>query len=372
MTTLQKWTRLVAAVLVAAGVLFAAGCDSAGTSSDPAEGSFTLRLTDAPADLDSAVVTVDRVVLVGEDADELDDDGDDSDNGDDDNGDDDNGDDDNGDDEADDDEGEEDGRITLTDSTRQIDLLQLQNGNTALLAEGIAVPEGEYSQLRFVLGDENYVVVDGNRQMLQVPSGQQSGIKIILPEVEIENDGDRLEVTLDFDVDESFIEQGNGTYRFKPTIKVKNVFVNGNSIETVSVDGLVTAVDANAGTMAVDSINFATTSKTEFDDVASLSALSTGQNVEVEGTVSNDGSALEAREVDVEDDEEVERSITARIEALGDQSLTVLGVTIQVTDNTEFDDDGGFGALQSGTRVEVDYTFQNGERVATEIEREDD
>jgi len=361
MTALQKWTRLVAALLVAAGVLFVAGCDSAGTSSDPAQGSFTLRLTDAPAALDSAVVTVDRVVLVGEDADESGDDGDDGD----DNGDDRDDGDDNG-------EEDEDGLITLTDSTRQVDLLQLRNGNTALLADGITVPEGEYSQLRFVLGDENYVVVDGNRQRLQVPNEQQSGIKIILPEVEIENDGDRLEVTLDFDVDESFIEQGDGTYRFKPTIKVKNVFVNGNSIETVSVDGLVTAVDAGAGTVAVDSIPFSTTSKTEFDDVASLSALSTGQHVEVEGTVPSDGSALVAREVDVEDDEEVERSITARIEALGDRSVTVLGVSIQVTDSTEFDDDGGFGALQTGTRVEVDYAFQNGERVATEIESDDD
>jgi hypothetical protein len=305
-------------------------------------------------------VTVDRVELVGEDAE--DEDGDDSDDGSDDDG----SDDDNGDDDG------EDGITTLTDSTRQIDLLQLQDGNTALLADGVTVPEGEYSQLRFVLGSENYVVVDGSRQALEVPSAQQSGIKIILPEVEIENDGDRLEVTLDFDVEESFIDQGNGTYRFKPTIKVKNVFVNGNSVETVSVEGLVTAVDAGAGTVAVDSIPFTTTSKTEFDDVASLGALSTGQHVEVEGTLPDDGAALEAREVDVEDDEEVERSITARIEGLGDQTLALLGVTVRVTDTTEFDDGGGFGALETGTRVEVDYTFQNGARVATEIETEDD
>jgi len=363
MNVLQKITRLIAVLLVTVGVLFVSGCDSAGSSSEPAQGSFTLRLTDAPAALDSAVVTVDRVVLVGEDAeDESDDNESDDDNGEDENGDDD---DDNG-------EEDEDGLITLTDSTRQIDLLQLQNGNTALLADGITVPEGEYSQLRFVLGDENYVVVDGSRQMLQVPSGQQSGIKIILPEVEIENDGDRLEVTLDFDVEESFIEQGDGTFRFKPTIKVKDVFVNGNSVETVSVEGIVTAVDAGGGTMAVDSIPFATTSQTEFDDTNSLSTLSTGQHVEVEGTVPSDGSTLEAREVDVEDDEEVERSITARIEALGDQSFTILGTTIQVTENTEFDDDGGFGALQTGARVEVDYAFQDGVRIATEVEQEDD
>jgi hypothetical protein len=132
----------------------------------------------------------------------------------------------------------------------------------------------------------------------------------------------------------------------------------------------VTAVDASAGTVAVDSIDFVTTSKTEFDDDASLSTLSVGQYVEVEGTVPSEGSGLQAREIEV-DDEENEYAITARIESLGDQSLTVLGTPIQVTDNTEFDDDGGFQALQTGTRVEVEYQVQNNIRVATEIERED-
>ena len=68
-----------------------------------------------------------------------------------------------------------------------------------------------------------------------------------------------------------------------------------------ATDGLY-LVDAGAGTMAVDSIPFATTSQTEFDDTSSLSTLSTGQHVEVEGTVPSDGSTLQAREVDVEDD----------------------------------------------------------------------
>ena len=357
MTTVQNWTRLIAGLLVGVGMLLAAGCDSTGSSSGSAQGAFTLRLTDAPADLDSAVVTVDRVELVGEDTD-------DNDDGEDDGTDDDESDD----DAADGDDEREEGIITLTDSTRQIDLLRYQDGNTALLADDVTVPAGEYSQLRFVLGNENYVVLDdGSRPSLSVGSQE---IKIILPEVEVENDGDRLEVTLDFDVEDSFIEQGNGDYRLKPTIKVKNVFVNGNAIETVSVEGPVTAVEAGAGTVAVDSINFATTPNTEFDDGTSLSTLSVGQYVGVEGTIASDGSVLEAREIEVEDDEE--RSITARIEALGDRSLTVLGTTIEVTDNTEFDDDGGFGGLQTGTRVEVDYTVQDGIRVAIEIEEEDD
>lgn len=359
MFTNQLFTRVLAGLLIASGLLFWAGCDSSGSMEETAQGDVTLRLTDAPAALDSAVVTINRVDLVTEDGEDSDEDDDGDDNGDDDNGDDD-----------------DEGVITLTNETRQLDLLQLQNGTEELLANEVTAPEGEYTQLRFVLGSENYVYVDGEQQMLAVPSGQQSGIKIILPEVEIENDGDQIDITLDFDVEESFIEQGNGTYRFKPTIKVKSVLVNGQSIETVSVEGLVTSVDASNDMISVEDIAFITTATTEIegDNVSSLGDLRVDQNVDVEGTLLDDGT-VEAREIETEDSDD-ERSITARIESKTNtedgRSLTLLGVTVQVTSETEFDD-SSFDALESGDRVEVDYTVDSdGQRVATDIETEDD
>jgi len=372
--------------------LVVVGCDSTGTmsgTSEPggttssAEGQFTVNLTDAPADLDSAVVTIDRVELVSEDAD---DDGTEDEDGEEDDGDDENGDDDN---DGDDDTGEEeeadddDGIVTLSDSTRQIDLLRLQGGVNTTLAD-VTVPAGQFSQLRLVLGDTNYVVVDGEREMLKVPSGKQSGIKIILPgEVEIQNEGDQLEVTLDFDVEESFIETGNSDagngqagnrYIFKPTVKTKEVFVNGQSVETVSVDGTVTDISTDA--VAVDSISFAVTERTEVESDAgslSLSDVQGGDIVEVEGQVRSDGS-LEALKLEVENEEDLERSITARVESVSqaDSTVTQLGVMIQVTDSTEFDDDGGLGDIESGDRVETEYEFQNGNRLATEVESEED
>lgn len=344
----QFLTRTIAGALVLSGVLFWVGCDSGGTGG-AAQGDVTLRLTDAPADLDSAVVTVDRVDLLTEDGV----------NDDDDSGDDDDG-----------------SSLSLTNETRQLDLLQLQDGNEALLADEVTVPEGEYTQLRFVLGSENYVVVNGEQQMLEVPSSQQSGIKIVLPEVEIENDGDQIDLTLDFDVEDSFIDQGNGTYRFKPTIKVKNVFVNGQSIETISVDGLVTGVDAGNNGISVEDIAFTTTAATEIegDNVSTLGDFSEGQYVGVEGTLLDDGT-VEAREIETEESDD-ERSITARIESKTnteqEQSLTLLGVAIQVTSNTEFDD-SSLDALETGDRVEVDYTVDSdGDRLATQIENEGD
>jgi hypothetical protein len=337
--------RLLVGLLIAAGFLvWMVGCDSTGSMST-GEGQFTLKLTDAPADLDRAVVTVDRVELVTEDA---------------------------GEEEEDDGDDEEEGIITLMDASRQINLLELQDGVTTTLAD-TTVPEGEYTQLRFVLGNENYVVVDGDRQNLQVPSGKQSGIKIILPDVEVENDGDRLSVTLDFDVEESFVRAGaSGKYLFKPTVKVKSVSVNGESIETVEVEGAVSG--ASSGSVSVDSIDFSVTNQTEFDGDAgatSIADLQASQAVEVEGT-RLDGGSLRAREVDAEDDDEVERAITAPVEALGDNSLMLLGVTVEVTDDTEFDDDRRLTGLSLGDRVEVAYEFRDGSRVALEVEDEDD
>ena len=355
--------RTAATLLVALSLGFFSwvACDSTGTMSEngDAEGRFTLRLTDNPADLEEVNVTVDRVDLVSEDADTDDmDDEDGEEPGD-----------------EDDSEDEDDEIITLTDEDRTINLLQLQDGVTTTLAD-VTVPEGTYTQLRFVLGSENFVVTsDGEEQPLQVPSGMETGIKIILPEVEVENDGDQIDITLDFDVEESLIRAGaSGRYIFKPTVKVKSVQVNGEAVQTVEVDGAVSSVDGSGETVTVDGISFAVTDQTEFDadnGPSTPAALQEGQFVEVEGTLRDDGS-LVAREVEVEDDDEIERSITAPIESASDDSIALLGVTIDVTDDTEFDDLSRAGELQADDRVEVDYVLSDDTRIATEIEREDD
>ena len=366
MKTLQSALALLVTLALGLGVWTA--CDTVGTApGDDVEGRFTLRLTDAPADVDSVVVTIDRVDLVA-----ADDEDDGADNGD---GDEDDG---NGDEDSDDNgdgDDEETGIITLTNETRQLDLLQLQDGVTETLAD-VTVPEGTYTQLRLVLGAENYVVVDGEHQPLQVPSGMQSGIKIILPDgVEVEDDGDQIDLTLDFDVDESLIRAGaSGRYLFRPTVKVKSVSVNGDDMETVEVEGAVSAADASGETVTVDGISFAVTDDTEFDgedDTSSPADLQLGQAVEVSGTLRDDGS-LAAREIDVEEGDDAERSITAPVESLGAQSLTLLGVSIDVTDETEIEDDADLSDLSVGDRVEVEYTLLGTTRTATEIEREDD
>ena len=95
-----------------------------------------------------------------------------------------------------------------------------------------------------------------------------------------------------------------------------------------------------------------------------------GQFVEVEGFYAADGTLI-AREVEVEDFDDDEIEIEGAIEALGDASLTVLGLTFAVTDATVIrgDDDrsvsdeamiDGLGALADraaghGLRVQLEF-----------------
>ena len=68
---------------------------------------------------------------------------------------------------------------------------------------------------------------DGSNPSIVWPSASRSGLKVQMPEpVELE-DGESAEVTIDFDVGESFVLRGNSIKNngllFKPVIKAKVV-----------------------------------------------------------------------------------------------------------------------------------------------------
>lgn len=110
------------------------------------------------------------------------------------------------------------------------DLLELTGGASVLLADD-EVPTGDISQIRLVLGTENSVVVNGETYPLATPSAQQSGLKVQVHE-ELEA-GIFYEFTLDFDVEESIVVQGNGSYSLKPVIRASM------EAETGAISGLV-------------------------------------------------------------------------------------------------------------------------------------
>jgi len=103
-------------------------------------------------------------------------------------------------------------------------LLELTGGVSVVLADE-ELPVGSISQIRLVLGDDNTIVVDGETFPLQTPSAQQSGLKIQVNET-LEG-GIFYEFLLDFNVEESIVEQGNGGYLLKPVIRATTVAETG-------------------------------------------------------------------------------------------------------------------------------------------------
>ena len=96
-------------------------------------------------------------------------------------------------------------------------LLDLQNGIDTLLAQG-TVPTGALKQVRFVLGDDNSIMIDSTLYPLTIPSGSESGLKINLNK-QLNAQLDSL--IIDFDAALSVVKQGNGEYKLKPVLKIK-------------------------------------------------------------------------------------------------------------------------------------------------------
>lgn len=125
----------------------------------------------------------------------------------------------------------------INDVPAHYDLLQLSNGASAVLGDK-SLPSGTYTQIRLILGDDNYVCVNGVRHALKVPSGEQTGLKLI-HEFTIEPDN-LYELYLDFNAARSVNMTGAGNYMLKPTVRVQAVVVSG------TISGIVQPPDADA------------------------------------------------------------------------------------------------------------------------------
>jgi hypothetical protein len=105
---------------------------------------------------------------------------------------------------------------TLTTNAGIYDLLKLQNGVTDTLATG-TVPDGILKEVRFILGSNNTVKVNGEVKPLVIPSGSESGLKIKIDK----RLGETLNTfVLDFDAALSIKEENSG-YKLRPVIKLK-------------------------------------------------------------------------------------------------------------------------------------------------------
>jgi len=209
-------TRLALAALS----LFAlAACGDDSSNGDTTR--LSIRLTDAPGDISAAVVTVSEIYLQGSN-----------------------------------------GRTVLRDQDTTLDLVDLADA-TADMVNGAVVPQGNYSQLRFVItgayisveeegGQRIYATspdyaglppgatVDGN---LQTPSFSTSGVKVTLPGDQLVLETDQKILLVDFDVSQSFGKQaGNsGQWVMSPVIKGADITTSGGLVVNATLAVGVTA-----------------------------------------------------------------------------------------------------------------------------------
>jgi hypothetical protein len=175
-------SRCAAFVLAMATLAACDGQSPSGTTS------FSVRLKDAPGDVQSAVVTISEVDLVGSG-----------------------------------------GVQVLSQTPTTVDLLTLATTTTTLVQD-VEVPSGNYEQLRFKITGACLAVDDGNGGstvytttdydatpcgtatpgVLQAPSFAQSGLKVTMTAGALELTGPEKIVLVDFDVAQSFGHEASG------------------------------------------------------------------------------------------------------------------------------------------------------------------
>ncbi|MFD2200141.1 DUF4382 domain-containing protein [Shivajiella indica] len=119
---------------------------------------------------------------------------------------------------------------------QKINLLSLTGGTSEYLGE-MEIPAGEISQIRLILGDDNYIMQGGERLDLKTPSAQQSGLKLKVDKPL--NEGISYDLVIDFDASRSIVKAGNsGQYILKPVLRVI-------AEESATIEGTVLPLEAS-------------------------------------------------------------------------------------------------------------------------------
>jgi len=204
------------AYLFAASCLAVGACSDGGTS-NATMGTLTVRLADAPGEeVESAVIWVSGVSIVGED-----------------------------------------GIHIISSDTASYNLLALQHGVTAYLGSA-EIPVGTYSQLRLIVDSARITLKapttftsGSGSASLKVPSGSTSGLKVNLGNVSVVP-GETV-LLVDFDVSRSFVFQGPPggpkSASFKPVIHATVMDVAG------SIAGTVQPASSKAGLYAIQGLD---------------------------------------------------------------------------------------------------------------------
>ncbi|MFL6603402.1 MAG: DUF4382 domain-containing protein [Steroidobacteraceae bacterium] len=207
-------TRAGTLAALVAGMVTLSGCGGGG--SDPGNGALSVNLTDAPVDGAANVV----VVFTGLEL------------------------------------HRSDGSLVTLDfgttngqaNTKSIDLMKLQNGVTGALTQGEAIPAGDYQWMRLkVLADKNsqgesYItLLNGAQYPLYIPSGAETGLKLIRPFTVAQGSTTRL--VIDFDLRKS-IKAPPGqdpNYVLKPALRLMDQLQVGKIAANIDLAALTSA-----------------------------------------------------------------------------------------------------------------------------------
>jgi hypothetical protein len=179
-------------VLVFAIVVVFFACSTSDDDIPSGKGRLEVYMTDAPFPIDlisSTAVTIDRVDIKKQETDTT-----------------------------------ESSFIVISEDTMEINLLELTNGITELIASA-DLDVGTYDMIRLHIAGSKIILKDESEFDLEIPSGSSSGLKIkIKPAIEI-LEGQTTDVLLDFDVSRSFVVKGNwkggkiNGFNFKPVVR---------------------------------------------------------------------------------------------------------------------------------------------------------
>lgn len=181
-------------------------CTKTDDSSEKA--SLSVQLTDAPANYDAVMIDVQGVEI----------------------------------------KGENDSAVMLNTEAGMYNLLDLTNGVNILIATGDIEP-GTVSQIRLILGTNNFLTVDSVDYPLSTPSAQQSGLKLQIHQTF--EAGVAYSILLDFDASQSIIPKGNNEYQLKPVIRTIDAAISGSIKGSITPAGTIATVSATS-----DGINF--------------------------------------------------------------------------------------------------------------------
>jgi hypothetical protein len=123
-------------------------------------------------------------------------------------------------------------------------LLNFRNGADTVLG-GVDLAAGKVSQIRLVLGNDNYLILkDSTKVPLTTPSAQESGLKLNV-DADLKA-GIPYALVLDFDAGRSVVEAGqSGKYLLKPVIRTFAKAAGG------SIEGVVLPDSAHPHVLAI-------------------------------------------------------------------------------------------------------------------------